>query len=292
MKNKKISKPIFIYSIITAALAAILAIARTAVLASVYQADMFVYANGTSAGQILDIIIGVAVVAMAIAAMFTVKKGTAPQKLPCADGVTSFSAFLAGFLMLANIVWSFIENKFTFSTSTPDGILNIIATACGILSALYFIATALKKDMYMKNSLAVGFGVALWAMFTLMASYFSYETPMSSPTRIINQVVLLAVMLYFVNELRFLLGRPKVQSFLAMGSAAVILLSVTSLPSLVLIYLKKWDMINSQIYFFLCLALAVYTVSRMFSLSVAEVAEAENTAADTDSALEDTSESE
>ncbi len=271
MKKQTGSAPIFIYSIITLALAAILAVVRTVVLSSVYQHDMFVYANGTSAGQILDIVISLVIIAMAVASLFVCKKDSAPKMLSQPSSVTSFGAFLAGFLILADLVWKFIENKLAFSTATPDGILNIIASVCGILSAVYFIAIALKKDLYMKNSLAVGFGVALWAMFSLMASYFSYETPMSSPTRIINQIVLLAIMLYFVNEIRFLLGRPKASSFLAMGSAAVILLSATSVPSLILIYFRKWDMINSQISFFLSLALAVYIASRMFSLACTEV---------------------
>ncbi len=264
--DKKIKiTPAFLISAISAAVAVIMAVIRVFALVGSYDAARSVYRHGSAFAVALDYVFAGVVLIFAVAAVILSARSN-DKKLPAPNGFVSFSGFFAAFAFIALPIWIFAENGLKFNTRGAVGMLETASLILALPCAVYFLATALKKEFFMRNTLVLSFFPALWAIVNLMGEYFSTETAMTSPARIFDQVAMLALMVYFINETRFHLARPSTRSFYALGSASVILLAASSIPSFVMI-LAGNNMHRSPMFYLAQLAVAIYILARMLSLS-------------------------
>ena len=113
----------------------------------------------------------------------------------------------------------------------------------------------------------VGFAPGLRGVSGLAAIYFDMTVEMNSPNKLILQAALISVMIYFVYELRMLLGGKKAhpRAYVASGLVAVALSASAAIP-LICGYFA--GLISNSYFFtesFICFNMMMYIAFRTLS---------------------------
>ncbi|MCI5575567.1 MAG: hypothetical protein MR379_08385 [Clostridiales bacterium] len=142
-------------------------------------------------------------------------------------------------------------------------IIGIIASA---VSAIYFLLR-LNEKRSREWHVLVGFAPGLRGVSGLAAIYFDMTVEMNSPNKLILQAALISVMIYFVYELRMLLGGKKAhpRAYVASGLVAVALSASASIP-LICGYFA--GLISNSYFFtesFFCFNMMIYIAFRTIS---------------------------
>ena len=136
-------------------------------------------------------------------------------------------------------------------------------TILSILSVLHFISAALVvKD---KDTRRADFGLITVIFLSLYATflYFSNDTPINVPAKIVDQSAYLASALFFLFETRISIGRERWRAYRAFGFIALLLTAYSSIPSLI-VYIANGKIISNSIYeSILTLAISLFVGARL-----------------------------
>ncbi len=143
-----------------------------------------------------------------------------------------------------------INSSNPFVTTGMEKILSYLSFALGVfalLSVLHFILAALiVKD---KDTRRADFGLITVIFLSLYSTflYFSTDTPINVPAKIIDQSAYLASALFFLFETRISIGRERWRAYRAFGFVALLLTAYSAIPSL-LVYIVNGRVISNSIY--------------------------------------------
>lgn len=153
----------------------------------------------------------------------------------------------------------------TFELSMYSG-MKLTGLVFSAPAAVYFLVIALKKDPYKKPTAMFGFCVVLWSAANLMGEYFSVETPMNDPVRIIHQLSYIVIMLFFIYDAAHSADIHKPVQYQFFGYLAIIFISLSSIPAIVLnqFNLKPFTINMMSCYVEFCLLL--FVICRMVSI--------------------------
>ena len=116
---------------------------------------------------------------------------------------------------------------------TPNSVLLLLVVALYFVSAPYFLVSGKRDEENFGVRLILGFMLILNLIFSLAYSYFDMTVQMNSPNKVVRQIAILAALLYLINENRLLAGKPRNRFYIFSASAAVYLLAVSSIPSII-----------------------------------------------------------
>lgn len=180
----------------------------------------FEYAtNYFSVGALLPAIAAIAAVIGGIvgivAACLMPKEGFTASPFPKFD----FFTFPAAFLFLAFGVTLLFSND---ATESARALRAPTIVAC-LLAAFYCTLSALPTIRKSHKSLTalVGFAAPIACALTNAYYYFDLSVEMNAPLKYCVQVPLLFAMLYFLGEIRYLIGEPKPRFFLALSACTL-----------------------------------------------------------------------
>lgn len=192
-------------------------------------------------GLPLQLFLGLTAFGCLVALLFLLllRKAEAPARLPSPGGLHTLLSALCGFFLVATVAMQVIyfvckldPGAYSFESShlwillsgggkfvLADG-LQMLSLVLAVPAGLYFLFPAFSDKP--KTGARTVFGVCfvLWALAQTMIANFRVESvPMNSPLRLEPMLAGLAAALYILAEMRFLVGKGRLN--LLFGGAAV-----------------------------------------------------------------------
>lgn len=261
---------------------------RTAAILVSYDAEIGYF----SRGAILPVLADVACIAgTALALCFAVicrPRGNAVYKIGARDSApVYFATAYAAFVMLGTFMhelWrcisedtaayyfekaAAVDNAYTARSLRIQGVLIIIGIIASAVSALYFFCRLGGKG-WREWYVILGFAPGVRGVSGMATIYFDMTVEMNSPNKMLLQLALISVMIYFLLELRMLLGGKKARprSYASVGLAATVLTAAASV-SLIAAYFA--GQVSNAYFFtesFFCFNMMIYIMVRTVSFIV------------------------
>ncbi len=185
------------------------------------------------------------------------------------------------FARASELLASSADNAYAARSCRIQAVIIIIGIISAAISAVYFLLRLnekRRKEWYV----LLGFAPGLRGVSGLARIYFDMTTEMNSPNKLALQIALISVMIYFVFELRMLLGGKKARprAYAASGLIAAVLTAMASVP----IIIGYFAGLISNAYFFteafFCFNMLVYIASKTIAFVAAKPSDAELPAED------------
>lgn len=266
-KNKKRVALLRSYYAFAVAASAAGAVIRLVLLLYDYDFKLGLYKAETVLPQVFTAVLAVSV-ALLLTTVIVCRNTALPAELPPVSTKLTFVSALTGFAIFATVVMqllmhlSFDIELSGWKSALASG-LEIAMQAFALPSAAYFIVMAVRRDPYKPSTAALGFFPVLWASAYLMCVYFDISTTLNNPLRILEQASLIVVMAFMLMELRCLVGKAKPHYYVAFGMTAMVMVTSSSLPTLLLTIVKKMEVSVDTIYDAAKICLAAYIAVRL-----------------------------
>lgn len=252
-----------VFFIMTAVLAIAAALTQTILFYSDYDERLNLYHTGVTLPGILYIAVFIAALFCA-SAYFITKDNAQTQILPSPDRFVVFAAILGGFQLLAAVLFNlyyYMAGMYTGMTSLRAAVL-----ITAVPAAIYFIITALSRNPKKTVLILCGFFTVIWAALYLMCIYFDMSSPLNSPIRILNQLSLITIMLYFIFEIRYLLDKPRPRLYLPASLLAMLFISLSSGSDLLLTFTGFRASTHDTVFRITEVAILLYITARLRSV--------------------------
>jgi len=256
-----------VYLILSVVTALVFTVLQTDLLFFHYETDVMLFSAETAQPDIMYPILAICIAVIATS-LFFFRKEAFPDQIVKPKSLTVFISAFCGFTFLVLFgynMFHFITGLDTFTLSLNSG-LKFASYILAVPSSLYFLVIALKREPYKKQTAVLGFCVVLWATLNLMGEYFGMNSPMNDPIRIIHQISYISIMLFYLYDAAHSAEIHKPVLYQLFGYTAIILISFSSIPAIVLSLLKlkalPIDMMSCYVEF--CLLL--FVICRMFSI--------------------------
>lgn len=249
---------IYAYSLF--ALTGIAVILRTCALLLAYETDAGYFALSTPLPTMGNALLILSLL-WAFSMLIFMPRGLLTDTLPDFSGGSVFASALCGFCFIFYAALLFIRAYCGTITFSPDSflrdrILHYLICAAALLAGMYFLA-ALKPALRTNHlRILLGFFVPIWALLALARCYFDLAHAMNNPIKIMLQMALIGMMLFFLQELRVLMGLAQPRFGLVCTFSALLLGGVGGLACL--ISLPKLSPVLSDYSFELMLLAALW----------------------------------
>lgn len=252
------------YAVLLISLAA--AAVQTVLISLYYEPDAFFYRYGSVAPTVFHYILAAIVLLLILSGLLYRRAETTE---PPRSALSAFAGLLCALMLAVTFivgVVSWVRDPYAATGGFFAVRVTLVLLAVfTVPAAIYLTAFPLRLYRRPKKVVLAGIFVVLWAAVSVMRIYFLRVEPISAPLRVLRMMSLLAVMFYFVYELRFLAGTAANRMFRAVSSIAVLLLTVTALPQLVMTAAGVLPVTNELPMLAFMLAADLYIVSRMFA---------------------------
>jgi hypothetical protein len=259
-----------LYFIITAFLSAAAGLLQAYLFLVYYDGELNLYKTGTRLPEIFYICVLICALFCA-SSYFIFKKNGGPANLPQAGRVITFTAVLSGLLLLFSALFSaYYYFKGFYTGITP---LRAAAYIAAVPASFYFIITAMSRSPKRNITVLLGISTIIWAALYLMCIYFDMTSPLNSPIRILNQLSLITIMLYFTFEVRYLLGIPRPKLYFPTALLAVLFISISSGSDIILMFTSVRTSSQETVFRITEAAVMLYIASRAGSIAFKAKAE-------------------
>ncbi len=249
MDSQKKSLSLRLYStlsLILACTAPLFAAALSIMTVALYEPDVHYFKNDTPwFGVLVGALIAVIIAAFTLS--LTQKKGSLAGEYPYAGKAELSASIIAGVALLIFAVSELRSVLFTdvydaSRESVPGtarlfaGRFNSVTTVCAIfavIGAVYFLLPVFYGSGKKNAHVFLGCMLTVFFIFRLLVLYYDVTTPINSEIKMFDQIAIVAAMLYFVYELRFLLGEPKPRIYVPIAITAFIMLATHSTAQIV-----------------------------------------------------------
>lgn len=189
-----------------------------------------------------------------------------PHGLPS----VTFGSSIAGLLLLTVLPVSIYYGHFApiaQRVTDVNGIIALLMKGLGILSAVYFLATAAYMALPQKRALHLFLTMmpALYFAFRILNEFINNSAMPLANSGGYRMLGMIAAMLFFLCEGKICIGKGNVTLLLATGAATVLLCSMYAIPCL-LNRLQGTGTELNAFYAMLALAISLYILTRMMSI--------------------------
>lgn len=226
---------IYTYSLFS--LTGIAVILRACALLLAYETDAGYFSLSTPLPAISNALLILSLL-WAFSMLIFMPRDLLADALPDYSGCSVFASALCGFCLIFYAAISFLaayrgDVAFHSDTFLRDRILHYLICAAALLAGLYFLA-ALKPALRTHHlRILLGFFVPLWALFTLARCYFDLDHAMNNPIKIMLQMAFIGIMLFFLQELRVLMGQAQPRLGLVFSFTVLLLAGAGGVAGLV-----------------------------------------------------------
>ncbi|MBQ8207869.1 MAG: hypothetical protein IJZ89_03945 [Clostridia bacterium] len=267
-----------IYSVVFAVLTVLAIVLRCLSLFNFYDSDIGYYRTEAILPDIFHLI-SVLVPILAFSLLFLMERPIIwryqhpkPEYAAVRAGAVFGIAAIASYVIYDLIALSGeFRNVIGSIQSTKAGeIVCLLALLFGLLGIVYFALILAGKTSKGDKHVLFGYAVILFVLMVLANTYFDFYTTMNSPNKLLTQVTLMSVMLYFLYELRFSLGNEAPRSYAAVSLAALYFTSVSSVPGIIAFFAGVLTKTEYLLCDFVALGFAFYICSRLVSYIVSQ----------------------
>ena len=239
------------------------------------------YFNSSLLVSIMRALIAVSAIAFFSSFIFIPKKelnGSSPLTLAALipSGITA-----AVFAATGIIFWlAVLGNKAVLSFFTGLGVTYTVVLVIGglflLIGAAYFIINFVADKNVVKTVHPVfGFAVPVAVAIAIISGHFDISVSMNADAKITFQVAGVFFMLWFLTELRTLVGKPAPRAYFALGLTSSLLSASASVPFIIAFFagiIKAPVFPTYIIYTVLALTMFAYTFTRTAVFVFARVA--------------------
>lgn len=247
------------FLIFTIIIAAGAVIGQTVLYLHLYDEAIGFYEAGTIVPTIFYIACTAITLIIALMCAFQ-RKNSLPTGVAVPGRITVFSSLLCGFFLASSIMLCLIY--YLGGVYTNLSVMRILTICAALPAAIYFLYPIFNPHPKRTALISFGFFTVIWAGLYLMCRYFEMDMPIYSPRRVLNQIALLSIMLYFLFELRFLLGRAKPRMYAAFSFIAIICISLSAVPELILSVMGIRNTGNDSVFGIAQICILIYIITR------------------------------
>ena len=183
---------------------------------------------------------------------------------------TAFSSALVAFLLIAYAALHVTEIGAEILRDAPtDARIVLTSGVSALLSvcgAVSFILTAsMGAEISPKKAISTA-SVVLFAVMYALFLYFDNAMPINAPEKLLAQITLLSVAVFFLYETRVALGQPMPALRAAFGLLAMILTASSALPNIIYYAVHRVALLETPVHDFLILAFFFYLAARLGSI--------------------------
>lgn len=201
----------------------------------------------------------VAAVVMSFAPCFSL----ASKVLPKANGADILINSFCGFFIVAYIVLEFLRLN---ELSSGISVWFMIMALCAVVGSLYFLYQTVSSKPNSATMAIFGMFMVVFIIINIYAvHYTAKDILLNSSTRIGSLVAMAAIMLFFVNEIRYHLGIANPKAYFAFSMLTVFFGMSDSVPRIIMSVTGYNGFTTSSITVLLCFELfvAVYAVIKL-----------------------------
>ena len=224
-------------------------------------------------------------IAFALSGFYFINKNAAlPRTLDFSPNSVFFTSVFAGFVMSVDFIYKVYcmigEERFEYYAYIfkkgfrsdnayllrASAIIEIFGSLSAILAAIWFFLRASKKTKPIAVA-ALGFFPVLRALSGIAVVYFDMEVQMNHPSKLLLQLALIAIMVYFLCEVRFFVSEkhPRPIRYFVSGCVAMMLALAVGVSEMVGFFAGKTSKGELCIEAFFCLVVGVYIFTRIAS---------------------------
>lgn len=271
------------YFEVCTAFAFVVAILRSIAFLVSFDSDVG-YFNGTLLPTATGWLIVISI-AFALSGFYFINKNAVlPRTLDASPNSVFFTSVFAGFVLSIDFLYKIYcmigEERFEFYAYIfkkgfrsdnayllrATAIIEIFGTLSAILAAVWFFLRASQKT---KSGVvaALGFFPVLRALSGIAAVYFDMEVQMNHPSKLLLQLALIAIMVYFLCEVRFFVSEkhPRPIRFFVSGCVAMMLAIAVGVSEMVGFFAGKTSKGEFCVEAFFCLVVGIYILTRVAS---------------------------
>lgn len=146
-------------------------------------------------------------------------------------------------------------------------IIGLVAGLLAILSVVsFFLSIFIEKR---NNMFKAAFSLSIVAFLAVYAMllYFNKDIhPTNSPNRLVDQLAYLLSAIFFLFEARIPLGREKWRGYVAFGLSAALMCAHSSIPALIMYFVRGYVISESLIESILTLTLMIFIGSKVLQI--------------------------
>lgn len=218
---------IYTYSI--TALSAICILLRVLCLLFAFDADVSYFSLSSPLPDVANAVLILSML-WSVSTLIFIPRQSMKRLMPAYSTASIFASALCGFLFLYAAVQSvlaLLDDSLLLSPNyRRDVIILLISTCSALLSAIYFFTALRSSTLRTVGRIALDFFPVIWAVMALATIYFDFSHAMNDPNKVILQLALMAVMVFFLQELRLLLGRAQPRTGLFFSYIGMLLCGV------------------------------------------------------------------
>ncbi|MBE6538089.1 MAG: hypothetical protein E7671_01315 [Ruminococcaceae bacterium] len=261
------------YAAAFAVLAIVGIVLRTLALYTVYDSEIGYYRSGALLPMLFNAMIIPTIIGV-ISMLFFLPR-SAEKKLALSAGTLSLR-IAAAFALVTSAVPAFyvflgmMGDTVLYSVPTvgTGAVIDAFTMIFGVLSVIYFALVIAKKTDRGEGHVYFGYAVILFILMILAKTYFDFNTTMNSPNKLLLQITLMSVMLYFLLELRFSLGNAAPRAYSAVSLVSFCLTAVCSVPGIIAYFAGIFIKEEYLVYHIAVLGFGIYIAVRFVSFCI------------------------
>ncbi len=224
-------------------------------------------------------------VAYALSGFFFINKNAVlPKTLDSSPNSVYFASIFAGFVLVADFIYKIYvmigEERFEYYAYIfkkglradnsyllrATAIIEIFGALSALLAAVWFFIRS-SKNTKPAVVAALGFFPVLRALSGIAVVYFDMEVQMNHPSKLLLQIALITIMIYFLCEMRFFVSEkhPRPRRFFVSGSVAILLGIACGASEMVGFFTGRTSKGAFCIEAFFCLTVGIYALTRVAS---------------------------
>ncbi len=251
-----------IYFNSTLILTAIAILLCTANLIWAFDSDILFFKNDSLSSYIYNALFTLSTI-WVLSSLVLVPKNA----LPTDDGfivkTRSWTLLFVAFAFASTSVLFLISLAFTFMPYQP--LVCLFGMVCSLFSMVYFLNHWFGAKFSQNYKAMYGFSVILMALFLIVLFYFDTKIAMNSPIKTSVQFALLAISVYMLFEIRFLISRAMPRAYFAISLLTLFFTATCSISGLAAFALRIFQDPAYLAIYFICFAFSLFLIYRISS---------------------------
>lgn len=186
------------------------------------------------------------------------------------DRSDNAASYIPAGIVSCALIFMGVNNIILSRNGYSQNMLSILSLVSGILAILSAVSFFLSVFIEHRDNLykaAFSLCIVLFLAVYALLLYFNKEIhPTNSPNRLIDQLAYLSAAIFFLFEARIPLGRAKWRGYVTFGLISTLLCIYSSIPALVLYFVKGQIIAESLIESILTLTVAIFICSKVMQI--------------------------
>ena len=265
MKTANKSLRLYFFSAIVVTI--ILAAVRMVLMTRYYDVEVELYRIDARYVGVFNGIFCFCALAMLTVAFFLKGAAKKMRSFPRGSLVTSFFGALCalGFVIALFLQFFYFLIPTLEKGTDSDKTLFIFSMLLCLPTAVYFFAVSASRNIKPAAMQYLSFFPILWGIVYCSFIYFDSTRVLNSPERNLIQLSLIALMLYFLAESRYHLGKASPPIYMGVALLSIVVLGTVAVPNLLLSAFWLMPFTKLSVFSFTEILLALYIMSRVLS---------------------------